>query len=683
MSAQPHRAALRYALLSLALGAWGVADIAAAEPPVKVTSVEPDSMLMNPNGRLIRQLHPARFRVGLENTSASTQQGLFASEVIGHLGVVYGLGRERVTLAAGEKKVVTACWLYPVDTTYNLPNGMTIKEAGASWGHEFRAAWMDSEGRILNRGTTVFAILQDGRPKESPEPAETEKLDAKAAFELRYSGYLRNPVYKNVTDASVTLEIGGKAAGSMTSGEAPSGLIAFLAKPGAITLSAPAVLTLKNPSQHLVHAWLLDPGRAGGPAARRLWHRVDNDRFLFNIPACSASATLVMELRGCDARRGDGSADDSRSGFPLAEMAARGDKQFGPYRSLLQDAEGKPVTTAAQWNERRAKLKDAVWKALGASPEPKATPFEPQILSEESVPTRAWPTDVTRGYTMRKVSIQARAGSRMNLWMLIPQGLGPFPAVVALHQTVQDGKDEPVGLGGHYHVLNFGPFLASRGYVVVAVDSLGAGERWDAEKSTSDIARLQKNPAWSLIGERLRDHIRAVDYLETLPFVDKNRIGAIGHSLGGESTAYLMAMDERIRAAVPSCGFTMLRTMKKEDDVYTPRVEAPAIMSNTAGLSKEFGKYLDAPIEKRKLPFDHDDIMSLWAPRAVYHHDVWEELWPNAPQVAQAAVKVQDIYKLLGMPEKYYVRYSRQAHCFPAWVQPDAYDWLDYWLRAD
>ncbi|MCC6443547.1 MAG: prolyl oligopeptidase family serine peptidase [Armatimonadetes bacterium] len=59
-----------------------------------------------------------------------------------------------------------------------------------------------------------------------------------------------------------------------------------------------------------------------------------------------------------------------------------------------------------------------------------------------------------------------------------------------------------------------------------------------------------------------------IDYLESLPYVDRSRVGVIGHSMGGESSAFLAAMDDRIAAAVPSCAFTLMRNLNDAADIY-------------------------------------------------------------------------------------------------------------------
>lgn len=656
------------ASLSLVMLFCTANSLTRVETPVKIASVEPDSPYLNPNGRLLKNRHPARFRIVLENQTTVPQKGVLAAEVIGNLGTVYHVSREIVQLAAGEKRLVWVLWAYPGDIVFPNQPGGAVHLMGAHWGHELRVAWIDVKGRVLDRGWTVFAIDQDGSPENTPQPERTEPVTPRQAFDIRYSGYLKNPVFIPAqVNAELKIKLGDKFLTGLLQGVAPSGNMAFLLPLPPTPHPVQATVTFMLDGRRLAEAWLLDPENPAGPRAQRLYHRADGKTFSFEVPAVGPGATLVMET----AR-----AHSFIAPVPLSEMVALGEQKYGPIRSMLPDDAGRPPTNAVHWAEVRKRLRATIWKALHIAPVPKNTPLNPITLSEEFVPPQGWPNGVSQAYLRRKVSIQIRPDERMNLWVLIPQGIGPFPAIITLHQTVHEGKDEPVGLGGHFHVLNFGPFLASRGFVVIAPDSPTAGERYDPNKGPAydTTAMTAGNPTWSLMGERLRDHMRAIDYLETLPFVDCNRIGAIGHSLGGESTMMLMAMDDRIDAAVLSCGFTLLRTLEDAADTYAP--------PNSAILSKDFRKLLQAPVRERKLPFDFDDCMALWAPRPVFMHGVKTDLWSNAAQVAQAAMELKRVYQFLGAEDRFYVVYSNQTHSFPSWVQQDAFDWLDYWLKG-
>jgi dienelactone hydrolase len=407
----------------------------------------------------------------------------------------------------------------------------------------------------------------------------------------------------------------------------------------------------------------------------------------FELVPAGPGATLVLELQP--------GAFRPPPPMPPGEMAERGEKAFGPLPPLLRAADGSPIERAERWADRRKELRAAIWDAIGSRPDLKPAPLEATLVSEESVPPQAWPVSyrnpVTRAYTRRKVSIQLRPGERMNVWVLVPPGIGPFPAVMALHQTVPEGKDEPVGLGGHYWNLSYGPFLASRGYVVVAPDSPTAGERsYPGMRYPYDTEAMEKrDPNWTLLGQRTHDHLRTLDYMASLPFVDRRRLGVIGHSLGGESGAMLAALDDRLAAAVISCPFTLMRTL---DNPRTPATSAGAAAAyaslsgeggSTALASERWRKLLKVPVKDRKLPFDFDQVMALWSPTPVFFHGVRDEIpqWPNVAQVAQAARSLEQVYRQHGAPDHLHVRYSPVAHSFPEWVQPDAFDWLDHWLK--
>lgn len=640
---------------------------AAFAQSVKILSVEPDSAVRNPDGRLLVRLFPARVLIWVENQTDKPQPGTLAPVVIGNLHTVYGLNREATVLQPHEKRLFRVYWNYPVDTVYTLPVG-PVTVGGAEWGHECRVAWLDAADTVVATGSTVFAINQDGAPAEVKRPLTTQPLtDPKEAFLLRYSGYLRNPAFAPAPATDLTIT--GLTPDAMLKGMGPGKQLTFLLRIPALAATTPVTLALNVYSQHPQRIWQLTPDNPVGPSARRLYHRMDGNVALFEVPATAVPSMLVLESY---------SVHPYVAPVPVAEIAAEGEKTFGPLPPIARDDAGKPITTnVGVWRQRRAALRAAIWQALHVTPEPASTPLDPRLISEEQVPPTPYVAGVSRACIRRKVSIQVHPGERMNVWLLAPPGVGPFPAVLTMHQTVPDGKDEPVGLGGWYDVLNFGPFLVSRGYVVIAADVPRVGERpipaGRQAYYTGDLTA--KDSGYSLLGQALHDHMRVVDYLTTLPYVDAKRIGVIGHSLGGQSAGVLMAMDDRIAVGVESCGFTLMRGLDTAADLYAN--------PDTAIVPITMRAALQAPVKERKLPWDFDDIMALWAPRPMFMHDVKMELWPNAAQIAQAAVSLQQLYASFGIPERFTVVYSNQPHCFPAWVQPAAYDWLDYWLQPD
>ncbi len=639
----------------------------AAEPAVKILSVDPAGTPLNPDGRLWLRGHPARFWVRVENVSDQAWTGYLEGEVHGHLDTICAMPRERISLAAGEKRALSVVWEYPPDTAFTLTNGVTRTVPGPSWGHEIRVRLTGERGLVAATGATVFAIGHDGLPQPDQPLRSTRPLGgARDAFQLRYSGYLRNPAFVTAPADGLSLSLPDLPADAIRSGNAPSGLLTYLVSLRASETPTPLTVGFKTRGQHLRRAYLLEADARPEPRAVRLYHLSEGPTSTLTLPACSTAATLVLETEP---------VHPYQPAAPLEEIAAAGQAQYGPVQFPLV---GQPKTESpTAWQQRRRDLRLQLQAALG-NPLGSLLPvdLDPIVLSEEAVPATARLGGVCRGYTRRKISLQSSPGRRMNVWLLVPPGSGPFPAIVALHQTVAEGKDEPVGLGGHYYVLDFGPYLADRGFVAIAPDNERVGERYDPDTQSpygvQDLA--DRNPAWSSLAQNLHDQRRCLDYLQTLPYVDGARLGCIGHSLGGQSATILAALDDRIGAAVESCGFTLLRTFEDAAATYGDNI-SPIV-------SRNLRRALELPVPERRLLCDFSDLMALWAPTAVFMHDVKTELWPNAAQVAQAAVQVQSLYRSLGAADRFRVIYSNQTHCFPAWVQPDAFDWLEYWLKG-
>jgi hypothetical protein len=153
-----------------------------------------------------------------------------------------------------------------------------------------------------------------------------------------------------------------------------------------------------------------------------------------------------------------------------------------------------------------------------------------------------------KGYTIRKIYFQTRPSVYATADLYVPDGQGPFPAVINLHGHWGKGKASEVAQSCAHE-------LALNGYVCLSIDAWGAGERTTVhgtdEYHGSNLGASLLNIGESLLGNQLSDNIRGVDLLCSLPYVDRDRIGATGASGGGNQTMWLSAMDERIRAAMP------------------------------------------------------------------------------------------------------------------------------------
>ena len=170
------------------------------------------------------------------------------------------------------------------------------------------------------------------------------------------------------------------------------------------------------------------------------------------------------------------------------------------------------------------------------------------------------------GYRIEKVLYESRPDHHVTASLYVPkEGKRPMPGVLVPCGHSRNGKASDA-----YQSIS--ALLARYGFVVLCYDPIGQGERcqlldekgkpkvWGTTEHTlTDIgARLTGASAATY---RTWDGIRSIDYLISRPEVDAERIGCTGNSGGGTMTSYLMATDDRILAAAPSCYITSLRRL--------------------------------------------------------------------------------------------------------------------------
>ena len=168
-------------------------------------------------------------------------------------------------------------------------------------------------------------------------------------------------------------------------------------------------------------------------------------------------------------------------------------------------------------------------------------------------------------HILQKVRYYVEPGERIESYLLVPKNLSEKnPAIIAIHQHNNEfylGKSEPAGLSRN-RMYHYGLELCLRGYVVLCPDNLGFEDRRPEEYKRKENACLEGMNYERLLfckyilegstlqAKYLSDLCRGIDFLETLDFVDPERIGAIGHSLGGQEALWLTWFDERIKVGV-------------------------------------------------------------------------------------------------------------------------------------
>ena len=268
------------------------------------------------------------------------------------------------------------------------------------------------------------------------------------------------------------------------------------------------------------------------------------------------------------------------------------------------------------------------------------------------------------GYRIEKVLYQSRPSHHVTGNLYVPEGEGPFPGVLVPCGHSRNGK-----ASGAYQSTCI--LMARHGFVVLIYDPIGQGERcqlldddgqpivWGTTEHTlTDIgARLTGVCAANY---RIWDGIRSLDYLVSRPEVDPERIGCTGNSGGGTLTSYLMATDDRILAAAPSCYLTSLSRLFQ---TIGPQDGEQNITAQVA------------------LGIDHADYVTMRAPKPTLivtaTHDFFciDGSWDSFREAKR-------LYGILGFGERVDLFEYPDKHGFSQPRREAALRWMRRWLQG-
>jgi dienelactone hydrolase len=199
-------------------------------------------------------------------------------------------------------------------------------------------------------------------------------------------------------------------------------------------------------------------------------------------------------------------------------------------------------------------------------------------LIKDPVPFDLKASATRDSYERQLIDYRSGDGETIPAFLLLPEGDGPFPAVIIHHQHASQrhlGKSEVVGLAGD-PLQAFGHALAQRGFIVLAPDSIcfedrrkhasgtGPHEKDDLSHFTEMGHRLTQGD--TLMRKVLSDASCGLSLLVHHPRVDAARIGALGHSMGGNTVLFQAALDRRI-AFSASSGALCSYAYEREHDV--------------------------------------------------------------------------------------------------------------------
>ena len=334
--------------------------------------------------------------------------------------------------------------------------------------------------------------------------------------------------------------------------------------------------------------------------------------------------------------------------------AAQEKTMTSPPRDLNTHHLFSPPASRTAWEERARDLRRQILFSAGLWPMPAKTPLRPQITGRVEGPD----------YVIENVAIQTWPGFYLCGNLYKPKNKkGPFPAIVNPHGHWQNGRlqreaDVPRAApppappaDGRADLVALGVNLARQGFVVFAYDMAGYN---DTNQVNHQFANGLEPWLWnvSLLGLQLWSGIRAVDYVQNLPDVDKGRIGATGASGGGTQTFLLSAIDERVKVAVPV-------------NMISAHMQGGCLCENAPGL---------------RVGTDNAEIGALMAPRPLLLVAATGDWTRNNPREEWPAIK--KVYDLYGAGERTDVRQFNYQHNYNIESREAMYAWFGKWLHG-
>lgn len=314
------------------------------------------------------------------------------------------------------------------------------------------------------------------------------------------------------------------------------------------------------------------------------------------------------------------------------------------------------------WDRERLKVRETLKGLLGN------IPARPSKLNVKTLYKKQM-----NGYILEKFLIDNGVDGWIPGYLAIPSNAkGKVPVILGMHGH-GSSKDNIFGINSStaQDVL---ALLISKGYAVMAIDSYFNGERrgtgpagtleTQAKGADQEMSQFKIN-LWfgrSLWGMQLRDEQIALDYLNSRPEIDSDRIGAEGMSMGSTRAWWLAALDDRIKVVVGVACFTRYKELIEQREL-----KAHGIYYYVPGMLQHF---------------DTEAVMGLIAPRPFLALTGDSDAGSPVSGMKTLEKKLDTVYSLYNQKEKFKsIIYPETGHVFTDDMKIEMLDWFEKYLK--
>ena len=357
------------------------------------------------------------------------------------------------------------------------------------------------------------------------------------------------------------------------------------------------------------------------------------------ILICCVSLAIAVEPKWVDL--GSSRGDDMLEAYFRAETAELTEK-------CLSD-----IKTLDDWQAKKDEYRRQLFEMLGLDPLPERTPLQPTVTGKVE----------HEQFTVEKVHFQSRPGLYVTGNLYVPkQRNGKLPAILYVcgHGRV---KIDGVSYGNKTHYQHHGGWFARNGYVCLTIDTLQLGEIEGIHHGTYREKMWWWNArGYTSAGVEAWNCVRSLDYLQSRPEVDPDRIGVTGRSGGGAYSWWISALDERIKVAVPVAGITNLK-----NHVVDGCVEG----------------HCDCMFMVNTYRWDYPMLAALVAPRPLLISNTDKDRIFPLDGVVDVYTKARGIYELYGKATNIGLQICEGPHKDTQQLRVPAFHWFNKFLKDE
>lgn len=298
-----------------------------------------------------------------------------------------------------------------------------------------------------------------------------------------------------------------------------------------------------------------------------------------------------------------------------------------------------------EWRERAAWLREHILASAGLLPAPERTPLNAVVFDEKA----------HADYRVSKVYFESLPGFFVTGNLYAPIGPGPFPAILSPHGHWTYGRLENTDTAS---IPGRAIGLARLGFVVFTYDMIGYNDsrqlpHWTPADGEPGPPWGRRESLWglSLAGLQLWNSIRSLDFLESLPEVARDRIGATGASGGGTQVFLLAAVDHRIAASAPV-------------NMISLHMQGGCLCENLPHL---------------RLDTNNVEIAALFAPRPMLMVSATGDWTKETLELEYP--EMRRFYDLFGAPERVHAIRVEAEHNYNRQSREAVYAWMSRWLQ--